>query len=267
MAPSVDSYYDSIHRATWTRRTAGFIGGTALGGAIGAPIGAAAAFIPYAFGAAGIAGAAVVAAPAMGAVITSAAMFAGVAGLMGFAAVGTVGADAGAMAAGLAEKEKLEGKTSTEAQSPAKPEKLFSWKVAAFTIPIFAAFGAVLALNPITAPAVVAAFGFAGGTTAAIAASASVLGAFGAVVGFKMSYLTNKVSNFFCDLITEKCFEKKPGLSAQPDITPVQEQHVPEHAPENEPRKSYTKDEKRFSVGKLAAREEQATPDMAWSRN
>ncbi|MDE3059813.1 MAG: hypothetical protein KGJ06_02250 [Pseudomonadota bacterium] len=221
--PSTDDYYDAIHQATWTRRTAGFLAGTTLGVLFGGTIGAVAAFLPYVISTLGVAGASIAAAspPGAAAIALSAGLFAGISGLMGFAAVATVGADAGAIAAGLAEKEKrevaaqpiIEREPQEKAAEPVP--SIFNWKVAAITVPLFAAFGAITALHPATASAV-AALGFEGPTlaqpasAAAIAATSSVFGMFGSLIGFKFSYLTNKFSNFYMGIITGKSLSQEP---------------------------------------------------------
>ncbi len=226
----VDDYYDKVHQSSWARRTAGFMAGTTLGAAYGAVIGAVAAFFPYVLGALGVAGAtgaAAVVLPEIAAVAMSAALLAGVGGLMGFAANAVVGADSGAVSAGLAEKEKrekLEKMKEAGIISPSESASLqlkdnfdtnvpapFKWRAAVITAPLAAAFGAIVGMNPVTAPAMISAtglgtLGIAAGSTAAIAASAGIVGMFGLVLAMPNSYYTNKVTNFYTKVLQGKFF-------------------------------------------------------------
>jgi hypothetical protein len=281
-----EDYYDKVHRASWAYRTASFIGCAMVGVAFGAVAGAIAAFLPCIMGALGIAGAAAVAMPGLAAVAGSAALFAGVGGLMGFAAGGVVGASSGAVAAGLAEKEKREhqkdGHSVSRQAPPVRPPeiknagipKLFSWKVALFTVPLVAGFGALLALNPATAPGV-AMLGFQGATAAtatvaaqpasaaAIAASASMFGMLGAAFAFKFSYLTNVATNFSMKMISGKLLsaepEKMAAIQPQEDIVKTNEAPISEPARET---RSFASDRIKFSLQTILDKSEESNPQL-----
>lgn len=267
----VEDYYDKIHRSTWGRRTAGLIGGAVVGVTFGGIIGAVAAFLPYLFGLMGVAGAAAVAAPGIAAVASTAAVFAGVVGLMGSAAMATVGADAAAVSAGMAEKDRRDNNAEqviVKDPAPEKTPKLFNWKVAAVTVPMMAAFGALIALSPLSA-STMATLGFQGATaaapatTAAIAASSAVFGMFGTLFGLKMSYITNKASNAAHDFITGKTFGGAPAVApaiqvaAQPEQQPeVQIVNAPEA-----PGKSFASEKTRFSLQGIIEKTEERSTD------
>jgi hypothetical protein len=239
----VDDYYDKVHQTSWARRTAGFMAGTTLGAAYGLVIGAVAALFPMILGALGVAGATAVGAPALAAVATSAVLMAGIGGLMGFAANALVGADAGAVSAGFAEKEKREkldqmkevGAVGASTQADVKLKANedtntpppFKWRAGAITIPAATAFGAAMGMNPITAPSFISAsglgtLGLAAGSTAAVAASAGILGLFGVVLAMPNAYYTNKVSNFYYKALQGKFFggDKLQEANAAPVLEP-----------------------------------------------
>jgi|GEM_PF-4565327 len=278
----VEDYYDKIHRATWARRTAGLISGAIIGVVLGAAIGAIASFLPFVFGAMSIAGAAAVAVPTLGAVASTAAVFAGVIGLMGTAAMATVGADAASISAGMAEKERRDhsarhGGVATEAvikdPAPEKMPKMFNWKIAAVTVPLMAAFGALIALSPLTA-STIAMVGFQGATAtapasaAAIAASSTVFAIFGTAFGMRMSYITNKISNFIHKIITGKIFEKEepqtiaaqPQPQAEADITSAAETVLAQT--QNEPaKKNFSSQKTQFSLQGIIEKTEERSSD------
>jgi len=238
-AIEVDDSYDRVHRKTWVRRTAGFLTGTTIGSALGGIIGAVAAFLPYVFGVIGVT--VPVAVPLAAAVASSAALLAGVGGFIGLGIATDVGASAGSASAALEEKERREkqemiasGKElaplPSENKEPVKDvaPPMFNWKVAAVGFGLFGAFGAMIALSPLTASAV-ALLGFKGATvatataaaqsasTAGILASGITLGMMGTTIGLPMSYISNKVSNFYTKLITGQYFEKEPEKSVAPE--------------------------------------------------
>jgi len=289
--PEKLDYYDKIHRATWVRRVAGTMTGATMGAMFGAVIGIVAAFLPYTLGALGVAGATAVAMPALLTVASTAALFAGAAAFIGIALASDVGANAGSIAAGLEEKEKREeakGLYKSQEQSPSQEAqktndvpngngapKYFSWKVASITAPLFDAFGALIAANP--HPAVSSALAMMTGSVgglggvAAMVASAVVFGMFGACIGAKNAMFSNKISNFYSKLITDKFFvdapEKAPAVqpSAEPVLVPAVTQYEPQLQQNG---KIYADTAKRFSLQDLLAREDKSTkPEMAWTRN
>jgi hypothetical protein len=153
-----------------------------------------------------------------------------------------VTSNSASVAAGLEEMEKrhkverLQDGAVVQETCPVKPDdmpmsatiapktKLFSWKVAAVTITLFAAFGAILAFTPL-APAA-ALFGMHG--AAAVIASAAMFGMFGSLLGVKNSLVTNKVNNFYFKLLTEQYFEKSPEKAKEMAPQPVA---AMDHAP------------------------------------
>ena len=247
----VDDYYDKVHQSTWTRRSAAIMAGVTLGGSYGAVIGAIAAFVPTALTMIPVLGitAAMVPPVTVAAVAASAAIFAGIAGLIGLAAVSIVGGEAASVSSGLTEKEKrektgllkenglLDPSANIEVKVKEGADKWpvpFKLRVAMFTVPLFAAFGAILAISPITAPTVIGASGLgtlglavgekaleAGGasaiaaSTAAVAtASAIIFGMWGVVFATPQSYYTNKLTNFYTKVLKDKLFDDK-DISAE----------------------------------------------------
>ncbi len=223
-------------------------------------IGAISAFIPVALSGLGVI-AAGVALPTFGAVAAAAGILAGVAGLMGFAAVATVGSDSGAVSAGFTEKERREKVAALEAQGlSAKDAELritasedhkpkpFRWQTLLVTLPTFAAFGAILGMNPVTAPILVGHMGFAAGTSAGIGASAGVMSMFGAIIGIPNAYITNKMTDFYYKVITGKSPEKKieTPVMAHVQEKPVEAALAPEI--EQAQGKSFSAEKTRFSL-------------------
>jgi hypothetical protein len=275
----VEDYYDKIHGKTWGRRTSGFIAGATLFGGFGMVGGAIAAFLPYALGAAGIAGAAAVAAPGALVIASNAALFGGAAAWLGMTIGADVGSNAGSVAAGLEEKEKREKSgqpavAQSQAATTAKPPRLFNWKVGLVMGLMFAAFGALIALNPITA-STVALMGFAAASPAASVASASVLGMFGATMGVNFPYLSNKISNYYSRLLKGKTFEKTTdseaaaSLPLQPAVQQAPELQAPAAAQDAQVKetRSFASDKMRFSLnGILEKTEERATQEITTTR-
>lgn len=284
----VDDYYDKVHQTSWARRTAGFMAGTTLGAAYGAVIGAVASFFPAILGALGVAGAAAVAAPTLAAVATSALLMAGVGGLMGFAAVATVGSDAAAISAGLAEKEKREkldqmknaGTVGASVQADVKLKTNedtntpppFKWRVGVITIPAATAFGAIIGMNPVTAPAIISAsglgtLGLAAGSAAAVGASAGILGLFGVMLAMPNAYYTNKVSNFYYKVLQGKFFggDKIEEAKAAPVLDQPQNEIVaaPDLQISNEqaPAKRFTTHKTSFSFQGMVEKTEEHSHD------
>lgn len=284
----VDDYYDKIHRASWLRRCCGILAGGTLGAAYGGIIGSIAAFIPSAVTALGLAGATAASAaalPELGAIGLSAAILAGIGSLIGIAAVSIVGADAGAVAAGLTEKEKREKldklKDSGSLDPAAIPEvqinktqdktpKPFRWNSAIVTVPLFAAFGALISFTPAMAPMLAATpFSLAAGSNAAVAASAGIMGMFGMVFATPQSYVTNKVANFYYKVQTGQLFAGKKDqgpyaeISAQPPVQP-EVSNAPELAAVSEPSQGirrFSSETMRFSMQGLLEKTEGLTAD------
>jgi len=251
--------YDQIHQKTWARRTAGLLGGATLGGIYGAIIGAAAAFIPYVFGAIGVAGAASVGLPLIGAVAASAGLFAVIGGGLGLAIGADVGANAGSNAITTSiELNRLgDGKAPVLApREPSKPPALYVWKAAPVLIPLFAAVGALVATIPAFAP-LVTTLGFKGAvaataiaaaqpaTAAAIAASASVFGMLGALMPFKNSLFHNKLTNFYYDLISDKKWSEEAAV--QPLREMVRTVDTP-YVDEPQRARSFVDNERRYTL-------------------
>lgn len=232
---TADDYYDNIHRATWIRRSAGLLTGGTLGAAYGAAVGAVAAFLPYALGALGVAGAAPVALPGVLAVASGAALFASAGAFLGVTLCTDVGANAGSISAGLAEKENRERAATALAtdKAPASPaftppasKGLFNWRIAAVTTPLLTAFGALIAANPhpATSSALAMMTGSAGGLSgpAAIAASGAIFGMVGALLGMKNSVISNQMSNVYTKIITDNYFTRAPEKAAEVSVSAPQ---------------------------------------------
>lgn len=264
--PVVEDYYDKVHVKTWSRRTAGFITGATLFGGFGMIGGALAAFLPYALGAAGIAGASAVGAPTALAIASNAALFGGAAAWLGMSIASDVGANAGSVAAGLEEKEKREAAQQPAKQrtapAPQEKPKMFNWKVSLVVGLMFAAFGALIAFNPLTASAV-ASMGFAAASPAASIASGTVLGMLGATMGINFPVLSNKISNYYSKLLKGKLFEPAP---AQPQVETVRAPELPSRAqaqevPAREGR-SFAAEQKRFSLDGILEKNEENSAEL-----
>lgn len=276
---NIEDYYDQIHRTTWARRTAGMLGGATLGAIYGGAVGAIAAFIPHILSALGVAGAATAVLPALslGTIAASVALFAGATAFIGMLVTADVAANAASSAVGLEEKERREkisqlngnGKSllPDQIEAAVQPEKekkekvsvkgppLFSWKVGLVASALFAAFGALIAFNPYTS-AMLFKEAFPGLTgAAAVTASTVTFGMFGVFMGMKSSLLTNKLSNFYYDLVTERLFNKAPQKEAaketQAEMLPPREQAVELAMAEPNPRKAFAVETTRFSLHAL----------------
>ena len=227
---SAEDDYNYIHKQTWVRRTTGLLGGATLGGMYGAAIGAVAACLPYIFGAMNIAGAApVLFSAALAAVPASAALFSCFGAAIGLAIGADVGSNSGSDAASTEierQRGRVAGNDPEISLSASKGSGMYIWKAALVLIPLFAAAGALMALSPVTTTAIallgfkgavaataaipatattaaVAAHGFIAATPAAIAASATIFGMFGALMPIKNSIIHNKISNFYQRLLTD----------------------------------------------------------------
>ena len=265
----VEDYYDKIHQKAWARRTAGFMAGATLGGAHGAFIGVVAAFIPFLLGAAAL--------PTLPAIAVSTAVFFGTGALMGIAGMAIVGADAGSVAGGLEEKERRE-KIAALSQGqplPDAPEKkteenpkLYNWKVAVLTVPLFAAFGALLAMGNLAPPA--ALFSFAAQSPGAVAASAAVMGMFGNVIGFKNSYIGNQISNFYMKMNSGALFEAIREKVQEPTrvTNPIEPYITPELTQEESlgASKSFSAEAKHFALQALLENEGRKPSAPSFSR-
>lgn len=272
-------YYDIIHRPTWARRTAGLFAAGIMGAAFGGVMGVVAAFLPCALAAIGVAGASAAALPGIAAIASSAALFAGVLAGIGMVIGADVGANSGSIAAGLAEKEKREAsndpsKSVSGPASEAGPSSPYLWKAAPFLIPMFAAFGALTALNPLTASAITS-LSFPGGAFAAqsvasVVASSVLFGVGGSLMAFRSSKFTNQLSNFFMDVFDGKVFDrmtfgvfksKEPAVAAEAEKPAA---IVPEALMNDiEPAKQFATGRVRFSlqglIEKTDAQVEQST--------
>ena len=221
-----ENIYTEIHRMTWKRRTTGLLAGITMGVGFGLLIGAAVAFLPWGLAAMGVAGATVngaaVAVPVLAEILSTAAIFAGVGGMLGLTIGADVGSSAGAVTAGLTRTEPP-GKTQAAAHAPAPGlGEYVNPKVGIACTVLFAGFGALLALNPFTAMALmgVPALSALSGTAATVA-SASIMGMFGATMGINFPLISAKLSNFYNKLVTGKIFE-----SSEEGASPVLSQSV-----------------------------------------
>lgn len=275
---NVGDYYDKLHHTTWARRTAGMLAGATLGGGYGLVIGTMAAFLPYAFSAVGLA-AAGIAAPALGTVLASAALFAVVTAFIGMAVTTDVSTNAASSAAGMEEKEKREhfqhlqdGTPSPEYQKALEEDEkrhikrppFFNWKIPAVTVPLFAAFGALMGVNSFTAATVVKeAFpALAADATASIIASATMFGMFGTLLGFRNSDISNKLCNFYFKLVTSQLFDKEAKAEKVPEKNTARSEEL---ASGNEPSREtkFATDKMRFSLqGLIEKTEERPNPGI-----
>lgn len=230
-AQATEDLYSKVHKRVWSRRTAGFLAGATLLGTFGAVGGAIASFLPPVLGAMGVAGVTSTAMPGLVAIASNAALFGGAAAWLGMGIGADVGANSGAAVATIeVEHERMQqltGKKAPEepATPPALPVKLLNWKVAAVTTALFATFGALIALNPLTAVAV-GLMGFKAGSTAAVIASATTLGMFGAAMGVNFPELSYRLTRGYSRLLKGKWFEKETAPA------PVAEKEVAAPAPE-----------------------------------
>lgn len=222
MAPQTreDHYYEIIHKKTWSRRTAGFLGGATLFAGLGAGVGAIISFMPPILEALGVSGASA-AVPSLAIVASNMALFAGAGSFLGVAAGGYVGASSGAAAAGVEETEKLlRAAGANIPEKPAEPKtasKLFKWKTAVVTGALFAVFGALIALNPLTA-STVALMGFAHGSAAASITSAAAFSMFGAMLALNVPELTHRLSAGYRKILKGKIFEKESDQAPEKHI-------------------------------------------------
>ena len=215
-----EDYYDTIHRKTWARRTAGILGGATLFGACGAVGGVIASYFPYVLSALKVEGVTAAAStlPFAPAVLTTAAIFGAAAALVGVVIATDVGANAGSISAGLEEKEKRENLGNSPSkdidkngQQAVKKPRLFNWKTAVVCAGLFALFGAALGFA--TAPiSFMGGLGLVAGSNAAIAASSAIFGMFGATLGTNFPVISNKLSNFYLSVLNGKIFEKTPAI-------------------------------------------------------
>lgn len=212
-----DQYYEVIHKKTWSRRTAGFLGAATLFAGLGAGVGAVAYFMPPLLAAVGFSVPTASASLSVVGIASNMALFGAVGSFLGLAGGGDVGASSGAAAAGVEETEKLlraaGAKIPEKPLEPKKPTKLLNWKVALATGAICAVFGALIALSPISA-STVALMGFAPGSTAASITSAVVLGMYGAMLGVNVPALTHEFSAGYRKLLKGKFFEKESATES-----------------------------------------------------
>ncbi len=269
-----DQLYETLHKKTWSRRTAGFLAGATVLGGFGMAGGVIASFLPPLLGALGVSGAASVALPSAIAVASNAALFGGAAAWLGMAIGADVGANAGVAQATIEEKEKREGKSPAAAEptqaAPAKKSPLLNWKVSLAAAAIFATFGALIAINPITAVGV-AMLGFKAGSAAAIIGSATVLGLFGTTMGVNFPHLTSKLAQSYGKLLKGHYFEKENAPAPEPALAaPAPEKPAP--ALNAEPNMSETQTrsfatrETRFSLTNILEKNETPATDAVLTR-
>ncbi|NBO18671.1 MAG: hypothetical protein EBV03_05465 [Proteobacteria bacterium] len=232
--------YDRIHRKTWSRRTSAFLGAATLFGAVGMVGGAIASVLPAAMEGMGVSGAAGATLPDVGAVLGNMALFGGAAAWLGVTIGADVGANAGAGAAVIEEQDRRDrekGLAPTPSQQPQKPAakpRMFNAKTALLMGAVFAAFGAIVAMSPITAP-VVALMGLKAGTTAAGIVAGAVLGLFGATMGINFPVISNRLSNKYSEILKGDAFENKPEVAPQPAQPQLGTQPASPPAPAAEP--------------------------------
>ncbi len=233
---NTDNSYDRIHKKTWSKRTAGFLAGATMFGAFGAVGGIIASVLPAALFSMAVPGATEAAIPAIGAILGNAAIFGGAAAWLGIGIGADVGANAGAVNAGIEEQSIRKGHNAGKGEQPAKPPKMLNWKTSLVMGVLFAAFGAIAAMSPITAPAI-ALMGFKAGTIAASVAGAAVIGMLGTTMGVNFAHISNKLSNGYTKILNGSAFEKSPApeLTAAPAIAAQKPTHA--HAPEQEQEK------------------------------
>lgn len=265
-----NAVYDRVHRMTFGRRTAGFMAGATLFGAIGAIGGLVASFLPYALGALGVAGAAAVALPGLAAIGSTVALFAGASAFLGLLIGADVGASAGSVTAGVMEYKNSDRPSQGASKGAGqKKEKLFSPMAAVSFGAIFAGFGALIALNPLTASAVTM-MGFAAGTAAASVASGTMMGLLGISLGINFPMMSSKLSNFY----TELCKGKSPITAARTELlqspscaqeqTSVAEPAIAQtqtEAPEQ--KKKFATRKMQFSLQGMIEKTEEHSPDDA----
>lgn len=236
-AATTEEIYETMHKKTWSRRTAGFLGAATLIGAAGFIGGALASCLPAALNGLGIAGAEGAVLPGIGAVLGNAAIFGAAAGWLGVTIGADVGANAGAATATVEEINRMQvqnGGKPLKLEPQKKPGSLINWKVSLITGALLAVFGAMAAMAPFTAPAV-ALLGITGGagSTAAVVAGATITGAFGLLLGMNFPHLSHKLSEGYHKLLKGKLTDKdpapEPSLSAAVEKpTPTAEYATPE---------------------------------------
>ena len=235
-ATSSDETYDRIHRKTWGKRTSGFLGAATLFAGLGMVGGAIASFLPAALEGLGVPGASA-GIPAATSIVGNMALFAGASAWLGLTIGADVGANSGAATAVIEEPERRDrarglAPTQDKAAAPAAKPKLFNWKTSLVMGALFAAFGAMVAMSPITAP-VVALMGLKAGTAAAGIVAGAVLGMFGMSMGMNFPVISNKLSNKYSEILKGDAFEKSPAQTPEPALAATRETASP--APETQP--------------------------------
>lgn len=263
-AQTPEELYENIHKKTWMRRTAGFLGGATLFAGVGALGGLLASVMPPLLSALEVPGAAAgVGMPGLLTVASNVALFGGAAAWLGLTIGADVGANAGSAAASIEENEKLArangGKGIVQSTEPKKPVKLFNWKVGLFTGLLLATFGALIALNPITA-STVALMGFQAGSTAASVASAAVLGGLGLSIGANFAHLSHKLSAGYAKILKGKAFDKGEAPAAVPEKSaePALEYDTPTRSG-----KSFTSEERTDKLTRIITKTEERSELIA----
>lgn len=218
MPQNSNPHYDSTHRFTWLMRTASMLGAATLGVIEGAAAGLLLSFVPPLLQALNVPGAGA----ATLSVLPTMAIFAGVGAFLGATLGAGVGENAASVAAGLKQQERAEGRTPAAQPPvpetvPSKPQ-FFSWKVAAFTVPLTAAFGALISFAPPVSGAATLWLGLSG--PAATVASAAAMGTLGLALGIKNAMLSNHMANIYADLLADNYFVK-PQESTAPAQSPA----------------------------------------------
>lgn len=218
-----DETYDRIHRKTWSKRTSGFLGAATLFGGLGLVGGLVASFMPAILDGLGVAGV-TGGLPSTAAVMGNMALFAGAASWLGLTIGADVGSNAGAATAMIEEQERRDrsrgpSPAPEKSAAPTREPRMFNIKTALLMGAVFAAFGAMVAMSPITAP-VVALAGFKAGTAAAGIAAATVLGMFGTTMGINFPVISNRLANKYSEILKGDAFENKPEQAAQPQPQP-----------------------------------------------
>lgn len=194
-------------------------------GAFGALGGAIVSFLPAVLSAAGVEGVASAALPSVSAVLGNAALLGGAAAWLGVGIGADVGANAGAVNAGLDEQRAAGREGASPAPSVDRtPPKMFNMKAALTFGALFAVFGALVAMSTFTAPAVTL-LGFAAGSKAASLACAAVLGLFGCTMGINFPVVSNKLANGYARMLKGNSphAESEPSMQAAAAVAPAQE--------------------------------------------
>ncbi len=220
--PRVDSYYDRVHQAAWTGRTAGLWAGAMVGSAYGALVGAGLALLP-----ALVLGSA---APSLVAVATTASIIAGAGAMLGIAIFTDVGVTAAAVAAGFEERErreKLEMLRTRDPKLAAIAESIINPSQDTIDRPLSLQETFLRYVNPKVMGVGMLLGGLTGALFSANVSSSFVnllpsalqntaliplactatFGLMGSVFGVRMSYVSNRVANLAHSVLTGRVFD------------------------------------------------------------